>query len=194
MTKRSILSTILISFALAACTDVGGEGADNGGSSNGNGHGDGDGNGNGDGDGNGNGGGTGGAGPADVAAMISGVECEQAHQCKSSFPADSGASFAEIYGNTVDECYPLNDQYWGVEAVEAAVAGGTIEFDQAAADECIEGSVSAPVCSTFFEQGPGVPEACWGAFAGTVANGGACEIDFECSAGYCESGTCTAGE
>lgn len=187
MMKRSILSTILVSLALTACmTDVGGEGSPTGGDGNSNG------NGNGNGSGNGS---SGGATPSDVAALISGTECEQAHLCKASFPADFGATFAEVYGASVDACLPLNDAFWGVDGIDAAVDGGTVTFDQAAADECMTGSISAPTCSTFFEQGPGVPDACWGVFTGTVAVGGACQIDFECSNGsYCGSGTCTAGE
>lgn len=198
MMKRSTLSMILASLALTACmTDVGGDtdgSSSSNGNGNGNGHGDGNGNGNGNGDGNGNGGGEGGtATPSDVAALISGAECEGAHECKASFPSDFGATFAEVFGNSVDQCYELNDAYWGVDQVDAAVSGGTIQFNQEAADECVAGMVSAPVCSMFFDQGPGVPEACWGAFAGTVATGGACQISFECSDGYCEGGKCAAG-
>lgn len=191
MMKRSTLTLVLLSLSIAACADVGGEGA--GGDTNGSVDGNGDGNGNGNGDGDGNGDGTGGATAAEVADLVSSVECEQAHECKANFPTDFGGTFAEVFGNSVNECYSINAEYWGVDGVEAAVAGGTIELDQAAADECLAGQVAAPVCSMFFEQGPGVPDACWAALTGTVATGGACQINLECAnGGYCNQGSCAA--
>jgi len=189
MMKRSTLA-LFLSISIAACTDVGGEGA---GGDNGSLDGDGNGHGDGNGNGNGNGGEPGTATAADVADMVSSVECEQAHECKANFPTDFGGTFAEVFGNSVDECYAINAEYWGVDGVEAAVAGGTIEFDQAAADECLAGQVAAPVCTMFFDTGPGVPDACWGALTGTVAAGGACQINLECAdGGYCNQGTCAA--
>jgi hypothetical protein len=196
MNKRSVLSAILLSFSLAACmTDVGDAGTGgNGGSSGIDDEGNGNGNGHGDGNGNGGGGGGGGAQPADVADMISSVDCEQAFQCKSSFPTDGGGTFAQVFGNSVDECYGINAEFWGVDSINAAVEAGTVQFDQAAADECLGSQPSAPQCSAFWQEGPGVPEACWAALAGTVPNGGACQISFECSEGYCDGSKCTAGE
>lgn len=134
----------------------------------------------------------GGATASDVLDRIAKTECDQAFTCEASFPTEFGA-FADIFGASVDECYPLNAEYWNADAVEAAISGGTITFDQAAADECMAGAITAAVCTTFWDEGPGIPDACWGAFAGTVANGGACTIDFECSEGSCgQAGTCAA--
>jgi hypothetical protein len=190
-TMRSALSTILISFAITACAaDMPGGGPDPGNTNN-------DGTDDDPGPG-GPGPGGGGASAAQVLEMISNTECDQAHACMATFPTDAGVSFADIFGNTPAECYPLNAEYWNAAAVEAAIAGGTITFDQAAADACMAGTVAEPVCSTFWNEGPAIPDACWDAFAGTVQQGGACQIDFECSDGlFCgDAGTCdqdTAG-
>ncbi len=127
-----------------------------------------------------------------VLDRIATTECDQAFTCMASFPTELGA-FADIFGASVEECYPLNAEYWNADDVEAAIAGGTITFDQAAADECMAGAITAAVCTTFWDEGPGVPDACWGAFAGTVATGGACTLDFECAEGSCgQAGTCAA--
>ena len=40
---------------------------------------------------------------------------------------------------------------------------------------------TAPVCSTFWNTGPSLPESCYGALSGKVASGGAGTVDFECS-------------
>lgn len=135
----------------------------------------------------------GGATPAAVLERISTTECDQAFTCKDSFPTQYGA-FADYFGASATECYAINAEYWNAGAVEAGIQAGTITFDATAADACLAGAIEAPVCTTFWEQGPGVPDACWDAFAGTVAQGGACQIDFECAAELVcgQAGTCAA--
>lgn len=193
-TRNTLLSTILLGFSLAACAaqPPGGSGPDgdpdntNSDPANPGDPGD-----PGDPDpGNPGGGGT---TAAQVVERISKTECDQAHTCKASFPTEFGA-FADVFGNTPAECYPLNAEYWDADAVEAGIAAGKITFDQAAADACMAGTIAAPVCTTFWNEGPGIPEACWDAFAGTVAAGGACAIDFECSGELScgDAGTCAA--
>ncbi len=132
--------------------------------------------------------------PTQVVMKISNTECDQAHACKASFPTGQGATFDQVFGATVQACYTENADYWNAPAVEAGVTAGTIMFDQAAASECMSGTATAPACATFWMEGPGLPDACWSTFTGTVAAGGQCMTDFACSGDlYCgDAGTCIA--
>ena len=202
MSTRTTLSTILLFTVITMSACMVGSAPDDdtlGGDGAGNGDGTGGGNGAGD-DGAGDDDGTGGAGTGgDAAAVleaIGAVECEQAHACKASFPADAGVTFAEAFGASVTACTAEAAAYYDPQAVEAGITAGTIEFDAAAATACLAGlaAVAAPQCASFWDQGPAFPQACGGVFTGTVDAGGSCTTDFECAApNYCgEAGTCVA--
>jgi hypothetical protein len=199
MTTRTALSTILFIglAAIAGCAAEVPEGGDGGGGGSGDGGGGGGGSGGGgggDGGDDGDDGGGGGVTPTQVIEKISTAECDQAHACKATFPTDAGVTFDEIFGATAAACYPLNADYWDAPAVEAGVTAGTIMFDQTAASACMSGATTAPACTAFWMEGPGLPDACWDTFTGTIAAGGQCTTDFACSGElYCgETGTCVA--
>jgi len=61
--------------------------------------------------------------------------------------------------------------------VQAAIAAQTVHYDATLAAQCVS-AVSSGSCSVLDNQ---LPEVCRQALAGTVAIGGACDIDSECS-------------
>src|SRR5256885_16009651 len=64
--------------------------------------------------------------------------------------------------------------------VEAEITAGKIHFDGAAAAQCVAG-ITFGACSDFWTNGPNAPAACATAMVGTVADGGACVVDYDCS-------------
>jgi hypothetical protein len=46
-----------------------------------------------------------------------------------------------------------------------------------------------PACTTFWQSGPTAPAACQTAIVGTIADGAACLVDYECSgtSSYCDA-------
>lgn len=111
------------------------------------------------------------------------VECDQAFTCKASFPTDVGVTFEQAFGADQSACYADAAAYYDAAAVEAGITADRIGFDATAAADCLAGlsSAAAPVCTTFWTEGPAFPDACYTVFTGKVASGGACTIDFECS-------------
>jgi hypothetical protein len=107
-------------------------------------------------------------------------ECDDAFTCKASFPADAGVTFAEAYGANAQACYADAAGYYNATAVQAAITAGKITFDGTAAAACVAG-FSAPVCTTYWDQGANFPAACDTAMVGKVATGAACTVDFECA-------------
>lgn len=127
--------------------------------------------------------------PAELLTAIGHKECDDAFACEATFPADAGITFAEAFGADVTACYADAAQYYDAAAVEAAIAAGTIAFDGAAAQACVAG-FAAPVCSSYWTEGPAVPDACASALVGKVATGGACAIDLECAGdNWCDDTT-----
>jgi hypothetical protein len=107
-------------------------------------------------------------------------ECDQAFACKATFPTDQGVTFEQIFGATADACYMSAAEFYDAGSVEAAITGGTIAFDAAAASACLAG-ITAGDCATFWTAPPEFPAACNMVLQGKVADGGACKIDFECT-------------
>lgn len=88
---------------------------------------------------------------------------------------------------------PLCADVWdwllhGDPDLDAAVAGGSVKYDEDAAEACLEAIRGAACTSGFFQ---GVPSgACDDVFKGTVADGGACWIDEQCVSQQCEAAGC----
>ncbi len=69
------------------------------------------------------------------------------------------------------------------DAVEASITAGKITFDATAAGACVTGlsGLAAPVCASYWNDGPAFPDACDSVFTGKIADGAACTNDFECT-------------
>jgi hypothetical protein len=192
------LSAILLATLVAsACVpDVGPTGGETGGDT---GDGDGTGGGSGGGNGSGSGSGSGGGGGLTATAFLAGIAqkiCDQAFTCQASFPTDAGVTFAEVFGASAAECIAGAEAYDMPAQVEASITAGKIQYSATDAAACVNG-ITFPACTQFWQEGPGVPAACATAMVGTVADGQACVIDYECASvtSYCdETKKCTPYE
>ncbi|UJR80023.1 hypothetical protein [Sandaracinus amylolyticus] len=122
-----------------------------------------------------------------------------------------GAESAEATCATIERCYgpDLVEALAGPDCVgsaqrtleqaslpqiEAAIAAGTVQYDGAAARECVDAVADASCAAIDRASLP----ACEDAFVGTVAAGGACALDEECAGdAFCRieltcPGTCQA--
>lgn len=196
MTKRyaAVLFVSLIAACVGQPPDDGGGGGGNG---TGGGNGDGTGGGNGSGDGTGSGSGSGGGNTGSITAtqflsQIATKFCDQAFMCQATFPTDAGVTFAEAFGASAQECVSDSAAYDMPTVVEQQITAGKIKFDGVAAAACVAG-LMFPACTTFWTDGPSAPAACATAMQGTVADGGACLVDYECTSetSYCEAQKCT---
>ena len=106
--------------------------------------------------------------------------CDEAFTCQASFPATTGETFADDFGASASECYADDAAYDMPDVVETEITAGKIHFDASAAASCIAG-LTFPACTTFWTDGPTYPTACDTAMVGTVADGGACVVDYDCS-------------
>jgi hypothetical protein len=190
MTKR--FAAVLFVSLIAACVgqppDDGGGGGGNGG-----GGGDGTGGGNGSGDGTGSGSGSGGGGSngsitaTQFLSQMATKFCDQAFMCKANFPTDAGVTFAEAFGASSSACVSMAAAYDMPTVVEQQITAGKIKFNGADAATCVAG-LTFPACTTFWTAGPNGPAACDTAMQGTVADGAACLVDYECTGetSYCD--------
>lgn len=78
----------------------------------------------------------------------------------------------------------------GLIELQHAVAGGTIRYDADAMEECLAAFESAS-CDETAKDVRLEPEACAEAIRGTIADGGVCLIDEQCTSGACEVGDCS---
>jgi hypothetical protein len=186
MTKR--FAAVLFVSVVAAC--VGAPPPDGGG---GGGNGAGGGNGDGTGGGNGSGGGSGsGTGSTSITATqflatFAQKFCDEAFTCKASFPTDAGVTFADAFGASASACVSDSAAYDMPAIVEQQITAGKIKFNGTDAATCVNG-LTFPACATFWTDGPNTPTACNTAMVGTVADGTACLVDYECSGAnsYCD--------
>jgi hypothetical protein len=75
--------------------------------------------------------------------------------------------------------------------IEERITAGTIKFTAADASDCLAG-ITFPACQQYWQDGPTMPDSCFTALVGTVADGGACMIDYECASetSICDASTC----
>ena len=158
----------------------------------------GSGKGDGDGDGSGSGSGSGSGGMAlragDFLDQLGVVQCDQAFVCRADFPPDVGVTFEQAIGTTPAECYADASAFYMPAQVEASIAAGRITYDESAAASCVAGITFGATCTEFWQIGAQFPAACDQSLAGTIANGGTCSIDFDCTGvtSICNAGTCVA--
>lgn len=120
------------------------------------------------------------------------VDCDEAFACKASFPTDAGGTFDELYGSTATDCYAMANMYNDPVKVASEITAGKIHFDGSAAATCVAG-ITFGTCTEYWDDGGDYPAACDGAISGTIADGSACVVDYDCSNvdSYCtEAGTC----
>ena len=132
------------------------------------------------GDGSGSGNGSGGLTPADFLTKLGMVDCDQAFTCKSTFPTNMGVTFEQAWGASQSACYADESPADYLAKVGSEIAAGKIHYDAGAAAACLAG-ITAPNCATLWTNGPSYPSTCGTALAGTVADGGACVVDYDCS-------------
>lgn len=191
MTMR--LATILFASFLAACAASAPENGGGGGGGTGGGGGDGTGGGGGSGGGSGSGSGSGGGGGGGLTAtaflsQIAQKFCDEAFMCKSTFPTDAGVTFDQAFGASASACVSDAAAADMPAIVEQQITAGTIKYNAADAATCVSG-LTFPACTTFWTAGPTAPPACSTAIVGTIADGQACLVDYECSGAqsYCDT-------
>jgi hypothetical protein len=143
-------------------------------------------------DGTGDDGPSDGTGPSGFITAFAQSECMEAHACRSSFPTDAGVTFEEIFGTSEAQCESLALEYYQPDAVRDAVNAGTILFDRNAATACLA-DLNWGTCDQYWNGQSPLPAACGQALVGTIADGGACMIDLECSSddSWCgDAGNC----
>jgi hypothetical protein len=107
--------------------------------------------------------------------------CDEAFTCQASFPTTTGDTFADEFGASASECYSDSAAYEMPAQVEAEITAGKIHYDAAAAQACVSG-LTFGSCTDFWNgTGGTVPTECDTALVGTVADGGACVVDYDCS-------------
>ena len=187
----SRLSAVLLGCLIAAC----GVGAPPSGGGGGGGGGGSGGGGSGGGDGSGSGSGGGGGGSTDtsyVATFLSGMGhkfCDEAFTCKASFPATQGGpTFDQIFGTSAMQCYSDAEAHDMPAAVASEITAGKIMWNPTDAMACLAG-LTFPACTDYWMNGANFPAACQTAMVGTVADGGACIVDYDCQnvQSYCDA-------
>lgn len=107
--------------------------------------------------------------------------CDEAFSCQASFPTSQGVTFAQAFGASASECYSDGAAYDMPAQVEAEITAGKIHFDGAAAAACVAG-IMFGTCTDFWAGTGGTyPTECGTALVGTIADGGACVVDYDCS-------------
>jgi hypothetical protein len=119
-------------------------------------------------------------------------DCGEAFTCMASFPTTSGDTFAQDFGASVADCVTMESSFNPPATVASEIAAGKITYDGSAAAACVAG-ITYSTCADYWNTGGDYPAACDTALVGTVADGGACVVDFDCSnlQSFCESNKCT---
>lgn len=183
MTTTTSIGAILLCVLTACAAQLTPTGGNGGGG--GNQQGGGGGNGEGGGGGGGGGGSNSGGGGSSMTAtqFLTQMEmkyCDEAFTCQASFPTNQGVTFADAFGASASVCYSDGAAYDMPAQVETEITAGKIHYDAAAAASCVSG-ITYGTCTDFWTNGGTYPAACGTALVGTVADGGACVVDYDCS-------------
>jgi hypothetical protein len=196
MSIRSILlASLCVLTACAAQLSPGGGNGGGGGNSGGGNSGGGDtGGSNGGGGNTGSGGAGGGMTATQYLTQMEQKFCDEAFTCQASFPATATETFADDFGASAAECYADDAAYDMPDVVESEITAGKIHFDASAAASCVAG-ITFSSCTTFWQDGGTYPASCDTALVGTVADGGACVVDYDCTnlASVCDQTAHTCG-
>jgi hypothetical protein len=107
--------------------------------------------------------------------------CDEAFTCQASFPTTAGVTFAQAFGASASECYSDGAAQDMPAVVESEITAGKIHYDASAAAACVSG-IMFGTCTDFWNGTGGTyPTECDTALVGTVADGGACVVDYDCS-------------
>ncbi|MDB4953377.1 MAG: hypothetical protein JWO36_946 [Myxococcales bacterium] len=120
--------------------------------------------------------------------------CDEAFTCKASFPTNAGVTFTQAFGASASACYSDSAAQEMPATVEAEITAGKIHYDSSAAQQCLAG-VAFGTCAAFWMNGPTMPAACDTVLVGTIADGAACVVDYDCSnvASICDATTQKCG-
>jgi hypothetical protein len=107
-------------------------------------------------------------------------DCDEAFACKASFPTTTGETFDQAFGANAQACYADAAGYYMPQTLQSEIDAGKIHYDGVAAADCVAG-ITYPDCATYWQSGGNYPASCDMAMVGTIADGGACVVDFDCS-------------
>jgi hypothetical protein len=115
---------------------------------------------------------------------IAAIHCQQAFNCKASYPIDRGA-FEATWMASVPECEAMLVNAWNPKQVETEIAKGRITYDPNAAVSCLQG-VTFAACPDYWNRGIEWAEACYHVVVAQVNVGGACENNYSCTTYNCD--------
>jgi len=109
-------------------------------------------------------------------------DCAEAFMCMATFPATPGDTFADEYGISAAQCQSDDSDDEDRPGIESEIVAGRIHFDPALAAQCLSGIAATP-CATYWANDASLtePDACDTALFGTIADGAACTVDWDCS-------------
>ena len=107
-------------------------------------------------------------------------DCDEGFACQASFPTTAGQTFQDAFGTSVQDCYAESASYEMAATVESEITAGKIHFDPVAAAACVA-SITYGTCADYWANGPMEAAACDTAMVGTIADGGACLVNDDCS-------------
>lgn len=115
------------------------------------------------------------------------AHCEKAFECQTAYsPTQHLTDFRQVFKTSVAEC----ETTWTMSAadlghLDEAVSAQHIAYDRAASGRCFD-DVARTSCNDWFNYDGFVtrPGTCDGMFAGRVSVGAACQLSFECVAGW----------
>ena len=122
-------------------------------------------------------------------------DCNEAFACSSSYAQDVGGSFSDEYGATVADCIASEASFDMPAVVQSEIAAGKILFDASEASDCLADVAAPTTCAAYWSDGLSYPGSCDAALVGTVADGGACVVAYDCAneSSIClDDGTCGA--
>jgi len=117
------------------------------------------------------------ASASDLLASIATLDCQEAFSCSASYP---GEDFDADYGPSVNACVTDSVDGDDLATIDGDISDGIIGYDVDAANDCLNG-IAYSDCLTYWQNGTELPDACDGVFIGTVPDGGACNVDFDCA-------------
>src|SRR5262245_44165785 len=86
---------------------------------------------------------------SDFVTQLAKLDCDEAFKCMASFPAMTGATFADLYGPDAATCYTDNGP---PDELQQEIAAGKIMYDAAAAATCAAG-ITYGDCASFWQDG-----------------------------------------
>jgi hypothetical protein len=116
--------------------------------------------------------------------QIAMIQCQQAFNCRATYPSGS-TSFDTAWSTSVSSCVGVLQSAWAVGTIESEIAKGRIEYDGAAAVDCLAG-VGFDACDTHWNNGIQWAESCYSVMVGNVPSGGSCESLYSCESYVCD--------